>query len=401
MKCPKCHYLSFEPEPRCRHCGHDFSVAEPDLFDELARTPSSSPASVAPAAPVVPAASVAGLGPAGLRASDLSTLSTPFDEVVLKRDPPVGAGPSLGLMRPDPRPAGGAPKPPPEPPEPRGLHAVRPPAPAPRPAPAPPRQSAPVAASAAAPSPPAAAPQSSELPLFVAGLDRVTSPSPSAAGDDRPRFPAARPVHAEAPVDVPAAPRPLAVRRPSTDTGRVRGAHDPSRRVGPLDRDLLEDLTRLETEDRRRAALANATSPDGGASFASRMAAGALDVVLLGVLNAVAIILTLEVSGLTMAEVPWTAAVPLIVFLWLVDLGYLLLFTVSIGQTVGKMALGLRVVDVSHDRPRETLTVGQAAYRSLLTFPSVIALGAGFLPALVGRGGAMHDRLTQTRVIRA
>ena len=31
MKCPKCHYLSFEPEPRCKHCGYSFSLSEPDL----------------------------------------------------------------------------------------------------------------------------------------------------------------------------------------------------------------------------------------------------------------------------------------------------------------------------------------------------------------------------------
>lgn len=27
MKCPKCQYLAFEPEARCRHCGYDFSLA--------------------------------------------------------------------------------------------------------------------------------------------------------------------------------------------------------------------------------------------------------------------------------------------------------------------------------------------------------------------------------------
>ena len=31
MKCPKCHYLSFEPEPRCKNCGYGFSFSEPDL----------------------------------------------------------------------------------------------------------------------------------------------------------------------------------------------------------------------------------------------------------------------------------------------------------------------------------------------------------------------------------
>ena len=31
MRCPKCHYLSFEPAPRCRNCGYDLSLSVPDL----------------------------------------------------------------------------------------------------------------------------------------------------------------------------------------------------------------------------------------------------------------------------------------------------------------------------------------------------------------------------------
>ena len=31
MKCPKCHYLSFDPEPRCKNCGYDLEVADADL----------------------------------------------------------------------------------------------------------------------------------------------------------------------------------------------------------------------------------------------------------------------------------------------------------------------------------------------------------------------------------
>jgi len=34
MRCTKCHYLSFEPEPRCKNCGHDLSID--DLYDPLA-----------------------------------------------------------------------------------------------------------------------------------------------------------------------------------------------------------------------------------------------------------------------------------------------------------------------------------------------------------------------------
>lgn len=34
MRCTKCHYLSFEPEPRCKNCGHDLSID--DMYDPLA-----------------------------------------------------------------------------------------------------------------------------------------------------------------------------------------------------------------------------------------------------------------------------------------------------------------------------------------------------------------------------
>ena len=30
MRCPKCHYLSFEPEPRCRNCGFDLETHDAD-----------------------------------------------------------------------------------------------------------------------------------------------------------------------------------------------------------------------------------------------------------------------------------------------------------------------------------------------------------------------------------
>jgi len=49
----------------------------------------------------------------------------------------------------------------------------------------------------------------------------------------------------------------------------------------------------------------------------------------------------------------------------------------------------------------DRVTVQQAAYRSVLMVPSVLALGLGFLPALVGGRRAVHDRLAHTRVVRA
>jgi uncharacterized RDD family membrane protein YckC len=346
MKCPKCHYLSFEPEPRCRHCGHDLSLADGDLFAQVSTDPPPQ-----------------------------------LDEIELRRDPAPGPAPTLGLIRPE--------------------------------RPAPPLRVRPAV------SDPGPVAGTTELPLFVKAIEPSAVPPVSAASAAAPaaaapvlapppplpappRLMAVPPPALEPPVAVPAAPRPLSVRRPAPDSGRQRAANPLARqRVGPIDNDLLEGLERIEIEERRQAALDRAATPAGGASLVSRIAAGGLDVAFLGVLNAIAIILTGRVSGVPMSELPWTTLMPLAAFLWLMDLGYLWLFTVSSGQTIGKMALGLRVVDVSHDRPRTHVTIRQATYRALLTFPSVMALGAGFLPALVGRGGALHDRLSQTRVIRA
>ena len=44
MRCPKCHYLSFDPEPRCKNCGYDLEVAGPE--------PALKPAAKRAAAPL-------------------------------------------------------------------------------------------------------------------------------------------------------------------------------------------------------------------------------------------------------------------------------------------------------------------------------------------------------------
>jgi uncharacterized RDD family membrane protein YckC len=98
---------------------------------------------------------------------------------------------------------------------------------------------------------------------------------------------------------------------------------------------------------------------------------------------------------------PRLAALPLILFLLMIDLGYLVLFTAAGGQTLGKMAAGIRVIGTSAATGRdERLDIPRAAFRSVVVLPSVLALGAGFLPALVGDRRAVHDRVAQTRVVR-
>jgi uncharacterized RDD family membrane protein YckC len=78
------------------------------------------------------------------------------------------------------------------------------------------------------------------------------------------------------------------------------------------------------------------------------------------------------------------------------------MFNAAGGQTIGKMAVGLRVVrEVTPFDAGGPVSLGQAVLRAVLTLPSVLAAGAGFLPALVGDERAIHDRLAHTRVIRA
>jgi uncharacterized RDD family membrane protein YckC len=98
-------------------------------------------------------------------------------------------------------------------------------------------------------------------------------------------------------------------------------------------------------------------------------------------------------------EIVLLPPVPLLSFLLLLNGGYLAAFTAAGGQTLGKMAAGIKVVSVGEDdriRPRA------AVVRSAAYLISVLPAGLGCLPALFGPDRrAVHDRLADTRVIKA
>jgi uncharacterized RDD family membrane protein YckC len=175
---------------------------------------------------------------------------------------------------------------------------------------------------------------------------------------------------------------------------RPRATTDaPPRKLGPLDHDLLEDLARLEDHERRESHV------DAGArvGVASRLGAAMIDGTLLGGLCAGIVWTTLRWCGLPFADARILPIAPTLAFLLVMGLGYLLLFTAAGGQTIGKMLCGIRVVDESDD----VLPLRQAIYREVVALPSVLALGLGFFPALVGDERALHDRLAHTKVVRA
>jgi uncharacterized RDD family membrane protein YckC len=139
----------------------------------------------------------------------------------------------------------------------------------------------------------------------------------------------------------------------------------------------------------------------GPDALGARILAGGIDFVLLGAIDVIVLWLTVRICTLTFGEVLTLPLVPLVAFFLLIDIGYLLLFTATSGQTLGKMAAGLRVVAGTGEEYDERLSLRQAFVRSLATVPSVLALGAGFLPALGAGRLTLHDRLSHTRVVRA
>ncbi len=135
---------------------------------------------------------------------------------------------------------------------------------------------------------------------------------------------------------------------------------------------------------------------DAPAGVIRRVAAGAIDLVILLGINAIVVYFTLRLCGLTFGDLSILPRSPLLIFLLMLDAGYLAAFAAVGGQTIGKMAFGLRVV--SDDR--QPLDIGAATVRALGSIASFVPLGLGFVPAFLGEDHrAIHDRLTGTRVV--
>jgi uncharacterized RDD family membrane protein YckC len=484
MRCPKCHYLSFEPEPRCRNCGFDLATHDADpvikntddegpLVDLDLRRPSAGAEKPASLGQMRPARDVEKPRPPAYRPPAPPRQPEPLDPIAARArsasavaDPPRSQPgrpdfarqqgfrseqrrglPPPDLTRPDltrsdagrsdlGRPDVARPVSRPEIARPA---ITRPEAPRPEVArppahrPEPPRVDPPRVEQR-----PQRAPHTtSDLPLF---LKRLPDPEPELVVTEpviaepvvtKPAAPAPEPVAQDpiierAPlpepanveidrplVKVPAVARePLSVRRPAETTKpksvepEIVLKKDPS-----ADRDLLAGMRLFDSEEfeppvvYRPELRAVGDSPSEPAGPIGRTIAAVLDTAFLAAVGSAVLWITMRVCGLTMSDLPALpalVALPLFAFVLLIDLGYLLLFTAAGGQTLGKMAAGIRVVATSPDTGAvERLDIQRAAFRSFVTLPSVLALGAGFLPALVGERRAVHDRIAQTRVVRA
>lgn len=372
MKCPKCGYLGFETVSRCRNCGYDFSLSAERADAELTlRDAGDAP----PALSDLALADDRGQG-GGKATLDLDRLiGLPEDEPSASPAPaPPRITPrSLGLVDDGPTPLLDAVEravaltPDPEPPaDLRG------------------EEDESIALEEAVDDlPPPVAPV--PPPVSVSNLPLFGGP----AEEELPE-PPAEPAFVAPPR--PAGP-PLAVRRGSPDAARPRPRGPrPARRDQPL---AFPDGG---TEPAADAALEPGTDLVDTAPRLRRLAAAAIDGVLLAGICAGVLYLTLRLLDLTFDDVRELPAVPMAAFLVLLVVGYLIAFTAAGGQTIGKMAAGIRVVGDDG----QPVDVAGASLRVAGNALQIATLGLAWLPALVAPDGrSVADRLARTRVVRA
>jgi uncharacterized RDD family membrane protein YckC len=230
---------------------------------------------------------------------------------------------------------------------------------------------------APAPRPRPAAQSRQEPSLFGAGL-----------ADDEPLITKASP------------PRPpLSVRRATPEVPRLRS--EP--RLASLDLALESDpepavVTRAATSTGRSVVEPRSEHADAAdAAMGSRLLAVVIDLLILAAVDAVVIYFTMQICGLSVADVGVLPKGPLLAFLVAQNLGYFVAFTAG-GQTLGKMVAGIRVVSADTDA---SLDLGRAFLRTAMWLVLAVPAGLGFLTALFSsdhRG--LHDRFAGTRVVR-
>jgi len=250
---------------------------------------------------------------------------------------------------------------------------------------------------------------SSPTPGWADQIDRALTEAPAAPPIEHPQPPPsfrgepALPLFGSADDDeplikVPAAPRPpLAVRR-TPDTPRLRGAARHSREIEPTleFRDEPEEASAPARTARAVPPPRTAYGPQDVSSIGSRLMAAGIDYLILLAIDAAVLYFTLRLASLTWGDWAQLPPAPMLAFLVLIQFAYFAAFTTFGGQTIGKMAAGIRVV-ADDDR---LLDPSRAVQRSLAGLVSLVTLGAGFIPALVGADRrALHDRLAHTRVV--
>lgn len=216
-----------------------------------------------------------------------------------------------------------------------------------------------------------------------------------------------RPLDDDTPlVSSPAVPRvPLSVRRSSPAPRGSRGAaEEPVLDLDALEPDAppLRHVPWLPKTDLRPSAEEEA-APEQAASAAAgllpRFLAAVVDGLIVSGLCGAVLYITLALCGLRFQQVGALPLAPLGGFLVLLVGGYFILLTAADGQTLGKMAAGVRVAPMAEG---QRLTLGHSTIRAAGYLVSVLPAGLGLLPAILHADRrALHDRLAETHVVKA
>lgn len=239
-----------------------------------------------------------------------------------------------------------------------------------------------------------------DLAILDAAVPPVPDPAPVSSSSDLPLFGA--PLTSDEPlIRRPSPPRPpLAVRRATPEVPRLRSEQP---RAQPLELDLDTPIAPSGRTVRNAPAplpewpAVDIEGASDDAGLGARLLAVILDLAVLASIDAVVIYFTMQICGITWNDLDILPKAPLIAFLLVQNGGYLVAFTAG-GQTLGKMATGIKVVTAGS---RSQLDLGRAILRTACWVVLAVPAGLGFLTALFSsdhRG--LHDRFARTRVVR-
>jgi uncharacterized RDD family membrane protein YckC len=214
-----------------------------------------------------------------------------------------------------------------------------------------------------------------------------------------------RPGDDDRPLVTPSAtPRaPLSVRRGAPAAPRVKARRDAPPDEPRLALETAEMPVVPEPEAHAATPVADeVTLPGTPAPVGARLAAGAIDLLIIGGVDAAVLYFTLKICDLTFQTAGTLPLAPFLAFLLLVNGGYFASFIAAGGQTIGKMAAGLRVVPGDPAAGAgERVSLGIAIVRAAAYLVSALPAGLGFLPGILGHERrALHDRLADTRVVK-
>jgi uncharacterized RDD family membrane protein YckC len=242
---------------------------------------------------------------------------------------------------------------------------------------------------------------------------------------DLPLFTDRDPVDDAPLITAAAAPRqPLSVRRAAPAPSPPKPRFEKSAVAPMLEIDDRADAVAADNDDEplparrdqrrvRPAPPVRAARTAADANFAVapiwlRLLAGVIDVVIIVGIDAGVLFCTLRVLGLEPQQAALLPPAPIALFLVLLNGGYLATFTAAGGQTIGKMLAGIRVIT---QRPADAgefayyttrVSLGAAVLRATAYLASLLPAGLGFAAILFDKDGrALHDRLAETRVVRA